>query len=711
MAEEIYNSTEDNHNNSLDGHVRVTGAVVQARDIQHVHVHQPAPAHRPFQVPPELRPFTDRTAELAAVRRAAGARGGQGGQGGQGGPLVVSLTGIGGIGKTALGFQLARTLGSEYPDGVLYLDLDDLRQDGTVEVADALGDLLDGLGVEPSWRQQSYAGRAKQYWSRTQGRRLLVIIDNVRFGSEATALLPASAHSLAVLTSQGGLHDLAGADLVELPVRPLAPEAAVELLRTLVTDNDTRLTAEPEAADALADSCGGLPAALTVAGHLVRRYPRRSLGRLVAELTADLRQKGIPMVEAVWDAGYQGLEPEAARLYRALPQHPAPVVTAPAAAALLGCPPQDAEDALELLLTAGLLEQDRDGDGYRLHPLLRGHAERRARQDDPAGEQGTAARRRLVHWYRRQAARADLLKAGPRLTFAELPPALDQVADVEFTDGSQALRWLEEHRHALYGCVRLAHESGWDADAAALCEPLWTHFLDYQHYADVTDAFRLGVAAADRAEHLPAMIRLRCQLARPLWEQERYEEAGEQLRQALGAAGGLGGSAADRKLRASAVEFGGLLELAQGRWAAAATAFEASLAEHREIGNQYGVLLQTHLLGKAAFGAGDHRGAVELFDRAHRMAVEQRRERMTARTGFELARSLRRVGRAEEAPPLVAAALAAARDRGASREEARVLAEAALLADDLGQAEEAARYRAEAQKLTLRHGGLTEHQD
>ncbi|MDH6111601.1 tetratricopeptide (TPR) repeat protein [Kitasatospora sp. MAP12-15] len=690
MAEETYNS--------VGGQAQV-GAVFQARHIGelHHHVHTPVlPEHpAPFQLPPELPYFEDRRAEQDRILQAAQSHPGHGG------PLVVALTGIGGIGKTAMGFNVARRLSDRFPDGVLYVDLDDLRRDGVVEVADAVGELLTGLGVAPDWLERSFAGRSKQYWTRTHRKRLLVVVDNARYGNEALPLLPASAGSLAIVTSQGQLYDLDGVATVEVPMMPLEVDDAVRLLRHIV--NDPRLTAEPDAVTELALGCGGLPAALQVAGQWIRKYRRRSLTRLVADLTAELHERGIPMVEAVWDAAYSGLGPEAARTYRLLPQFPAPVITALPVAALLGGGLMQAEDALEELEAAGLLEGRPDG--FRIHDLLRGHADRRSRLADADGVQSAQARQRVIRWYRRQAARADLLAAGLRMTFAAVEPPVAGTPDVEFAGKTEALRWMESHRLALYGSVRMAFEFGLYEHAWALCEPLWTHFLDHPHYADVTDAFQAGVAAADRSEHLQAMVRMRCQLARPLWEQEQYEEAAEQLRQALSAAEAMGDSPQERKLKASAVEFRGKLKSVQGEWADAAVDFELSRQEHAAIGNAYGVLLQTYLLGRAAMGTAEPERAVELLREAHRMAREQERERMTARTGFELGRAVRCLGHAAEAAALSQQALAHARERGATTDEVRILKELASLADETGESAEAAEYREAARLLVERLGG------
>ncbi|GAA1927905.1 hypothetical protein [Streptantibioticus ferralitis] len=691
MAEETYNS--------LDGRADV---VVQAGRIgelhQHLHAAAPSAQPTPFQLPPAPVHFENRQAEQERIARAAESHANHAG------PLVVALTGIGGIGKTALGFHVARQLSGRYPDGVLYVDLDDLRRDGVVEVADAAGELLTGLGVSPDWLERSFAGRSKQYWTCTRNKRLIVVIDNARYGAEAVPLLPASAGSLVIVASQGPLYDLDGVAAVEVPVNPLAVGDAVRLLGHIV--DDPRLAAEPDAVAELARGCAGLPAALLVAGQWVRKYRRRNLSRLVAELTAELHERGIPMVEAVWDAAYSGLGSAAAWLYCLLPQHRAPTITAPTAVALLGGGLQRAEDALEELELAGLLENRPEG--YRMHDLLRGHAERRARQSDPGGVRRAEVRRRLIRWYRRQSARADLLAAGPRMTFAAPEAAVPDVPDIEFSGGTQALRWLESHRLALYDCVRLAFETGLYEDAWSLCEPLWTHFLDHPHYADVTDAFRMGVAAADRLEFLPAMVRMRCQLARPLWEQERYDEAAEQLRQAFGASESLGQSSQERKLNASVMEFGGLLKSEEGNLAGATADFEAARRVHTAIGNAYGVLLQTYLLGRTALSQGESERAVALLSEAHRMAREQGRERMTARSGFELGRALRRAGRAAEAGGLVRAALANSRERGSTFDEARILEELAALTDELGEPAGAEEYRTTAKLLAARSGGLSD---
>ncbi|MFI9175717.1 hypothetical protein [Streptomyces lincolnensis] len=664
-----------------------------------------------YQIPPEPAHFVDREDVQARVLRLVEERHGTppGAR-----PLCLAMSGYGGAGRTELAFRLVRRVADRYPDGVLYVDLDDVRRDGVVELSDVLGDLLRALGAD--WIAPVFRERARQYWSLTHGKRLALIVDNARYGTEAESLLPASGESLVIVTSHGPLYDLQAGAAVELEVDLLAEADALELLERVA--RDPRLAAEPDATRELLALCGGLPAALHVAGLWLRRHPGRPLPRLLKALTAELHDKGLPMVERVWDAAYRGLSEEAALLYRLLAGFPGPSFTLAAADALLGRGAEAAEDALDELRAAGLLDGACEDGRERLPELLRAHAGRRARADGDADDRD-AARRRLVRWYVRQAQRADTVIAGSRLKLAAEMPPVPGTYDVLFerVDDStgvsakrRAYQWLEAERHALFGCVRLAYEAGaaedWGtAEAWALCEPLWTHFLDHPHYADHIEAFRAGVAAAQRAGDVRALVRMRCQLARPLWEQGEFEAAEREMGQALDAVrAGLGRSGEERKLGASAIEFRGMLRAAQGDWAGAAACFQESRAVHEEIRNDYGVTLQTYRLGEALAHLGELDRAAELLARARADFAAGDRARLASRAEFALGGVLVRLDRAEEGRALYRAALEGTRGRGGSRDEARVLDALAELAEREGRQDEAREHRAAAAAARERSG-------
>src|SRR6516162_6713421 len=89
-------------------------------------------------LPAELTSFVGRRGELAEVRRLlAGSR-------------LVTLTGVGGVGKTRLAVRAAAGLRRAFRDGVWLVQLDQLRDEGLVAqaVAGALG-LQDRAGYAP----------------------------------------------------------------------------------------------------------------------------------------------------------------------------------------------------------------------------------------------------------------------------------------------------------------------------------------------------------------------------------------------------------------------------------------------------------------------------------------------------------------------------------------------------------------------------------
>lgn len=617
-------------------------------------------------------------------------------------PLCVAVSGIAGIGKTVLACECVRKMPLRFPDGVLYIDLDEYRagRAGAVDPMDVLRSLLPRLDAAPEWSGHSFRDLVNQYRTKTEDVRIALIIDNARYESEVRPLLPTSGTSVVVVTSHGPLVG-SEAGAVEIPLAPLAERDALDLL--LRVSGDQRLADDREAAAELVRLCDGLPLAIDVAARFVRKHRRRSLPALLGAFRGELHEKGLDDVEQVWDAAYDALGPDAARLYRLLADGPGATFTEHSAAALMGREPDPAAVALGELEEAGLVISVRNefsGERMSLPGPLRAHARRRARRHGDRDEVADA-QRRIVFWHLRQAQRADERAAGSRLTLAPAAPPVPGVEDAPLGNPHQ---WLEAERHALYGCVALAAARGLDTQAWSLCEPLFTHYQDHPHYTDVIDAFRAGLAAAQRAEHIRAVVRMRCQLAFVYRDQRRFDEAERETDQALAASRALDDSDDDRKLKASAVEFRGRLRGARGNWDDAVADFEDALAVHEAIGNEYGVALLSYRLGEAFGGLGQAERAAELLDRAHSMMRRLGRERMTARTGFALAGVLRELGQTDRIRELYTESLDSARARGSGFDEARVLDALAALADETGDTAAGETYRADADAIRKRNG-------
>jgi len=662
------------------------------------------------ELPAGPKPFVNRVEERAQAERAV--REGVG----QGRTVALSLSGPPGVGKSALAYRIGWALHEAGGFAhVLCVDLNDYRTpDGWLDTGDVLTQLLESLEVEPQSVKAAFGPRCRQFRAVTSRTRVVLVLDNARYGSEVADLLPAS-DGVVIVTSHRPLYDLDGGAGLDVPVGPLDDGAAGELLAGIVADG--RLAADPEAAGALLRLCEGSPSALRIAACTVRRHGLRPLSRLLDEVRGALDEQIAPVVERVLDVGYGELSAQAALLYRLLSVHPGPTFTRASAAALLGMGTDAVDAGLEELHGEGLADvREAFGDPcarLRMSQAQRAHSRSKA----GAGEDERArAQERFLRWETRQWQQSDLLTVGERLRVQKLVEVVPGAPDVPFADPGAAVtdeeraerlrrvvRWQYGDRHVLFASVRLAHALGQDDVCVALCECAWTYAQDHPPKADLIDLFRLGRDSAVRAGDVSGIVRMSCQVARWLWELDTTAAEAE-MTAALTAAGLLGDEDADTKLRASAIEFRGMLDSALGELDSAAARFAEARGLHESIGNDYGVLLQNYRLGQALAKSGDLTEAERLLAQAHTSAGALRRERMTARTGFALGHVLRDRGRTEEARRLYREALDSARRRESGFDEARVHSEFAELEERAGDPEGAARHRAAASAIRLRNG-------
>jgi DNA-binding SARP family transcriptional activator len=300
------------------------------------------------------------------------------------GPQLVLVTGAPGVGKTAVALHAAHAVAERFPDGQLYADLRGHRAEPPPNVEKTLAGFLRALGVPADTVPAQRDELTSAFRSLTADRRLLVVLDDAADARQVRALLPGGTGCAVLVTSRCELTGL----LVDpgarpVPVRTLARDDAEALLRQIVGAG--RPAAEPEATAELVRLCGGLPLALRVAAAQLATHPGRTIRAYVDELRRDplatlrIEHDGPVAVADAIAASYRRLAAPERRILRLLGTAHDAEITSDAVPDRFGEP---SHASLEHLAEAGLLE--RDGSGYRLHPLVAAFARSQAEPTDAA---------------------------------------------------------------------------------------------------------------------------------------------------------------------------------------------------------------------------------------------------------------------------------------------------------------------------------------
>lgn len=330
----------------------------------------------PAQLPPDIPDFTGRVAEVQDLCEVLT-------EAGRGAPAVVAITGMGGIGKSCLAVHVAHRVRSRYPDGQLYARFDD--GDGSLDAAGSvLSAFLSMLGVDTGRMPHDVAGRSRLLRSLLDGRRTLIVLDNVQETSQIHHLIPGSASCAVIITGRARLVGLPLTRQVCLEV--FGCEEALTLLGRDI--GAARLDGQREDAVALAAACGWLPLAIRIVGARLAARPGWTLAAMAERLTderrsmAELRAGGLA-IEAVFELGYCQLAPAQARALRLLAAAGGAELTLAAATAILDLAEDAAEDVLESLVDTAMLAASVPG-RYRFHPLVHVFARQRAVEHDIA---------------------------------------------------------------------------------------------------------------------------------------------------------------------------------------------------------------------------------------------------------------------------------------------------------------------------------------
>jgi tetratricopeptide (TPR) repeat protein/DNA-binding SARP family transcriptional activator len=455
---------------------------------------QPAP----MQLPADPASFVGRDRELAELRSCLPSAAAPSLDRSTRGAAICAIYGMAGVGKTAFAIHAAHQIVRAFPDGQLFLNLHAFTANvSRVDTAEALHRLLRALGADDKEIPDHLEDRAALYRSRSAGRRMLIVLDNVLSAEQVDQLRPGGGDSLVIATSRRMLTALD--DAHPIPLEPLSISEAVALLGK--SAGAQRLTGHHDVAEHIAELCGGLPLAIQIIASRIKNRPVWSPQQVAQRLSAARGRLpelsyGERSAGAAFTLSYQDLTGLQRQLFRFVAITPGRDIDAYAAAALLDLPIRRATQLLEQLLDEHLLVQQVAG-RYALHDLMREYGARRAEDEDPPEERKAALLRWLNHQLLTASAAMDVLYPHERARRPRLRTPSRPVFSVSTPPLARA--WLDAERvnliaaagHAVdYGCPDYA----WTIDAV-----LYRYLISGGHYAAALELHGYALAAA-RAE-------------------------------------------------------------------------------------------------------------------------------------------------------------------------------------------------------------------
>lgn len=372
----------------------------------------------------------------------------------QGRSRLAALSGMPGVGKSALAVEVAVALDQYFADGILHIDLGGVAPDGLLRHEHVIARLLNDLGVRPA--TPTLDGMVSAYRTALADRAVLLILDNARDEEHVRPLLPPAGPSAAIVTGRRHLHGLEIREDAELiALEPLDRADAAELLRMRLGEDRMR-TAAPFMAD-IVEYCSGLPLALGIMAARITRRPAQALPDMVRELrvertrlrSLDLGSENLS-VRLSFDAAHRQLSEPASKLLRRLAIHPGPTISWAALRAMDTEDEAQVSEATDELLRMSLVTEP-SFERYALHDLVRVHAE--ALTCEWAQADRVRVAKRVLHFLLHHAWACDRrLESGRRLPI-EGPGALRVTAPA---DAAEAMKWFETEYSTLTAAVGLA---------------------------------------------------------------------------------------------------------------------------------------------------------------------------------------------------------------------------------------------------------------
>lgn len=559
----------------------------------------------PFQLPADTVRFTGRAGQLERLLEL------RPDTAGSTAAAVTAVTGMAGIGKTALVVHAAHHLAGRFPDGVLFTDLRGFAPEAEPLPPDRVLDhLLRGLGVPGQQIPHDLDARVGLYRSALAGRRVLIVLDNAIDEAQVIPLLPSSPGCRVIVTSRRHLTGLDEAAHVTLPV--LDHSEASDLFRAVAGDR-TQLT-DQDTIDRIVALCGRLPLAIRIVGARLRQTTAGTPAQLCAELAAalgtgsglDWLSDGHRAVTTALAVSYQHLATDQQRAICLIGLHPGASIEPHALAALADSTVDHARQLLDQVHSASLLDQPAYR-RYTVHDLVAAYATTLA-ADLPEADRHAALDRLYDHY---AATTSQALNLTEPWAADQRPSPPVTTSAHRLSDPEQARDWLGTEIDNLLAAAH--HAAGRRADHTLhQSATLHRYLRTSERYGDALLLHRHALENARRAGRHHAEQDALVALGIVHRLQARYGPAAECLERALAGAQQTGNPFAAQ----DALVGLGQIHRLQGRYGSATGCLAQALAGARQTGNRYAEQYALVELGHCHWLQGRYESATDCFEQA-----------------------------------------------------------------------------------------------
>ena len=517
---------------------------------------------------------------------------------------VIGLSGVGGLGKTALAYKLAELLRDSYKGGQLRINFQGTAAN-PLTPSQAMSKLLHYYYPTASL-PESQDELQSLYFSTLHAKNVLLLMDNVHDDQQIRPLLPAPATCCMIITSR---RQLENPEIIPIDLEVLKKDDAVKLLvKTARPHAPTILSGEEPLWKEIAKMCGCLPVALQAAGSYLAYTPGSSPKKYIKYLQDESKRlKAIGRIGVEEDVitkfslSYSRLEPDTAKVFRRLSVFPADFFSQ---AEEVVCQDEGHQHLIELVRWSLAEYQKSNGEGegrYHLHDLVRLFASEKLSELDGEVARNEARQRHAEHF-------KDVLSFATQLFLKGNTLAGLNAFDLERMNIESAWAWAKEN---------LAKSNA----AASICSSFLNgpFLLELrQHPRERISWLETAMAASRRLNdrsmegvHLGNLGVAYKNLGDARKAIEYYE-------QALAITREIG----DRMSEGAILGNLGLAYAALGDARQAIEYYKQALAIDREIGDRRGEGADLGNLGSAYAALGDARQAIEYYEQALAIARE-----------------------------------------------------------------------------------------